>query len=333
MLKTLIAAAFALLITIPAFAAGPSQMWRLEVTGTDEGVLEISEIGLHAVAGGDSVTDLIRNHTFEESNPAGATSWSIPHNLGIQHKTASVTIYAYAVDVVAPGDYYYNDVTQILNVRDVLQYTELDFVSGPTGGEPTTPEIDDIFYDNQLLAFAKWDGNLWIPLLVTVENGVLPQPDVVEADTIDIVNGTGPLLGVNDSVEITFPESVVGAVTTRGFSFDTPAVNRKGSAVPVIEGLENRPSAAAFDGNKGSYFKSKRVPTERNPLALQYTYWVGDPARYPNIVEYSITAKDTETGPKSWKLMMNVEGQWITVDQQSGYRFEDGETRVFPISE
>ena len=165
--------------------------------------------------------------------------------------------------------------------------------------------------------------------------GALPIPETITPDSISWIASAGlPSTGGNarnDVVEIDFPQSVVGAVTVRGPSFDMVSSNKPGTAVPVITGLENRPAAAAFDGNKGSWFKSRRAPTERSPLQLQYSFWVGDPTRYPNVVEYAVTAKNKETAPRSWKLKMYKDGRWVTIDQQAGMRFEEGETRVFSI--
>ena len=334
-MKNFVLAAIFALFTTAALAAGPSQQWRLEVSGTDEGVLEIAELELRTVKGGASVIDLFRNYTFEESNPVGSTTWSIAHNLGVQAKTTSVTIIANAVDVVAPGDWFHNTVALKLYQRTNLAYDEVEYVSGTTGGEPLTPEVGDVFYDTLLTVFSQWDGALWQPITVTLTTGALPVPDKVEADTITKIAGAGlPATGgaaANDTVEITFPEPVVGAATVRGSSFDTPSANRPGVAVPVIEGLENRPAAAIFDGNKGSWFKSKRAPTLRSPIAIQYTYWVGDSSRFPNVVEYAITAKNKVTAPKSWILMMYKDGKWVQVDQQAAMRFEAGETRVFEV--
>jgi len=341
MIKNFVLAAFMLLITSPLWAAGPSQMWRLEVTGSEDGILEISEIELREAAGGSSATELFKNYTFEVTDPAGLTAWSINHNLGVQRKKAKVDVIAYDVDVVAPGDYYHNENLHILSLRTHLSYDEIEFIEGLTGGEPISPEIGDVFYDTQLQLFSEWDGAVWIVFTPTVENGALPQPNSIEADSVDntdvLVFIPGPPTqatggtGANFVVELAFSEAVVGAATVRGASFDSPSVNQPGVSVPVIEGYERRASAAAFDGNKGSWFKSSRAPTERTPIAIQYTYWVGDPTRYPNIVEYAITAKEKDSAPKSWKLMMYKDGGWSTVDQQASIRFEDGETRVFSI--
>lgn len=334
MFKTITFAVLAIFSSI-VLAVGPSQQWRIDITGSESGNVEVAEIELREISGGNSVVDLFRNYTFEVTDPAGLATWSIPHNLGIQRNTMSVDVIAYAVDVVAPGDWFYNPNTYTLYKRTNLSYESVEYALGPTGGEPTTPEVGDIFYDTLLLVFSQWDGAVWQSLTVTSTINALPIPNSVIADSIIYVLGTGlPATGgpsANNTVEITFPEVVVGAATIHGASFDMASTNRSGSAIPVIEGLENRPASAAFDGNKGSWFKSSRAPSENSPLSLQYTYWVGDPSRYPNVVEYTITAITKDSAPKSWKLQMYKDGQWITVDQKSAIRFENGETKVFTI--
>ena len=366
MFKNFVFAAFLLLVTGVAMAAGPAQQWRWEFTGAEEGVLEVAEIEIRAAPGGESVMELFRNYTHEVTDPAGMSTWSIPHDLGVQRKTVSVAVIAYDVDVVAPGAYFYNTISKKLSVRDIYAYTEVDFLSGTigtTGNEPPTPDIAEVFYNTDTAEFTQWNGSAWTPLTVEVDSvfydatgdefhkwdgatinlfavtqtsSALPVPNQIEPDTTTIVPGAGlPATGgpgANNTVELVFPENVIGGATIRGASFDTPVTNRPGVAVPVIVGLEKRASAAAFDGNKGSWFKSKRAPTFRNPLTLQYSYWVGDPDRYPNVVEYAITAKSAEGAPKSWTFSMYKEGQWIQLDQQAAMRFEDGETRVFTVT-
>lgn len=332
--KAFLSALLAAFIAFPVWAAGPAQQWQLEITGTDEGVAEVAEIELRTSPGGESVLELFRNYTQDE--PTASSTWTVNHNLGIQAIKSSVTIIAYAVDAVAPGDYFYNPNTGVLNVREVFAYVEVEFEEGPTSGLPASPEVGDIYRDTDLTVFLEYDGAAWNPLTVTSTTGAMPVPDAVTADAVNWIASAGLPSGGgaarNDVTEIEFPQAVVGAVTVRGPSFDMVSTNRPGVAVPVITGLENRPGAAAFDGNKGSWFKSRRAPTMRSPLQLQYTFWVGDPTRYPNIVEYAITAKKKETAPRSWKLKMYKDGRWVTVDQQAGMRFEEGETRVFSIN-
>jgi len=335
MFKNFVLAALFVLFTSPVWAVGPSQQWRLDITGAENGIVEVAEVELHTTEGGSSAIDLFRTFTYEESSPAGSTTWSIPHNLGIQLKTGSATIIANAVDVVAPGDWFYNPNTFELYQRTNLAYDSVDFVSGPTNGEPANPEVGDVFFDNVLETFEQWNGFTWEALTVTSTTSALPVPDSVTPTSVTFVPAAGvPATGgpaANNTVEIVFPEAVVGAATIRGASFDTPSSNKPGTAVPIIEGFENRPAAAAFDGNKGSWFKSNRAPTLNSPLSLEYTYWVGDPSRYPNVVEYAITAVNKDSAPKNWKLMMNKDGAWVTVDQQSSIRFDDGETRTFSV--
>ena len=365
MFKNFVFAAVLLAVTGIAWAAGPAQQWRWEFTGAEEGNLEVAEIEIRIVPGGDSVLELFRNYTHEVTDPAGMATWSIPHDLGVQRKTTSVAVIAYDVDVVAPGDYYYNTISRKLSVRDLYAYTEIDFWSGTigaTGGEPPTPALSEVFYNSDTDEFTQWNGAAWTPLTAEVDQvfydatgdefykwdgatintfsvtqtaSAFPVPNLIEPDTTTLVPGAGlPATGgpgANNTVVLEFPEPVVGGATIRGASFDTPATSKPGVAVPVIVGLENRPSAAAFDGNKGSWFRTKRAPTFRNPVQLQYTYWVGDPTRYPNVIEYAITAKSKEGAPKSWTFAMYKDGQWVQLDQQAAMRFEDGETRVFQV--
>ena len=333
MFKTLIAAAVTLLISLPLLAAGPSQQWRLDITGSEGGIVEVAEIELRSTAGGENVTDLIRTYTFEETSAGGLSTWAFSHNLGVQRLRTEADIVAFAVDVVAPGDWFFNPDTDILNQRTHLQYIEVEFEVSETA--PVDPELGDVYYDPTPGDFYEYDGS-WTPITVTSQTTPLPQPDIIEADTVTFtpapafpVAGGGPA-ATNDA-EITFPQNVVGAVTITGISFDTPANNRPGVAVPVIELLDNRAAAAAFDNNKGSWFKSRRGPTFRSPLTLQYTYWVGDPDSYPTVVEYAITAKNADSAPQSWTFMHYKDGQWVQLDQQAGIRFEDGQTRVFSV--
>ena len=70
---------------------------------------------------------------------------------------------------------------------------------------------------------------------------------------------------------------------------------------------------------------------------MQYTYWVGDaqdpgassparqPGRWPNVVEYAITAPKKGTAPRSWRLMYWYQGGWKLADQQAAMRFEEVE--------
>ncbi len=334
--KIVFAALFAVLTTATAWAAGPAQMWRLDITGSESGAVEIAEMELRETAGGASVVDLFRNFTFEESAPAGAATWTITHSLGIQVKTAGVDVIAYAVDVVAPGDHFFIMATEVLSVRTALAYEEVEYTSGDTASRPASPVDGQKYYNTQLGYFEYWNdtGGTWDPLVYSTVTA-LPIPDEVEPDTVTwLPSGALPAAGGparNDAVEITFLEPVVGGATVTGASFDTPSTNRPGDAVPVIEGFERRPGAAVFDGNKASKFVSKRAPTFRSPLTVQYTFWVGDQSRYPNVVEYTITAPKKLHAPKSWTLMMYKDGQWVAVDQQAAMRFEDGETRVFSI--
>ena len=366
MFKNFVLAAVLAVFTGLAIAAGPAQIFRIDITGAEDGVVEIADIEFRATAGGASLVDLFRNYTFEEASPAGATTWSITHSLGIQVKTAEVTYIANAVDVVAPGDYFHHTGTGVLSVREPLAYVEVDYItaaSGPTGSEPGSPVAGDFYYDTTLGEFTQfngaawashhapvddevyydtiaagfniWAATVWVPLTPTATTSALPIPDSVTADTITwLPSGALPAAGgpaLNNDVELTFPQAVVGAATIRGASFDTPGSNRPASAVPIIEGFERRPAAAVFDGNKASKLKSKRAPTFRSPMQIQYTFWVGDPSRYPNIVEYTITAPKQLSAPKSWTVMLYIDGQWVQVDQQAAMRFEDGETRVFSI--
>lgn len=326
MLKSLLAAAFTALFTASTFAAGPAQIWRLEVTAGAEDIVEISELQLMETSGGSNAVDLIRTFTFNETDPAGSATWSISHNLGVQQKLTSVDVIAYEVTTVAPGDYFYNTSSLVLSVRTNLGYDELEYVISETA--PTTPEVGDIWFKSSTTEFSSWNGATWDLLTVTSTTSALPQPTAIDPDTTDIVLDP---LGENNTVELTFSQAVVGAATVRGISFDTPANDRPGVAIPPVEQLENRPGAAVFDNNTASWFKSVRAPTERNPLALQYTYWVGEPDRYPNVIEYSITVRTTETAPRSWRLMYWMDGGWKLADQQAGIRFEDGETKTFAV--
>ncbi len=335
MFKTFVLALVFTVFSGVLWAAGPAQMFRFDITGAEEGIVEIAEIELRATPGGASVVDLFRNYTFEESTPAGAATWAITHNLGIQRRTGKVVVIANAVDVVAPGDNFVHTGTGVLSQRTNLTYVELEYVTGDTGEEPATPEVGDIFYDNLLATFSQWDGAAWQPMTVTTTSSALPVPDSVEADSVTwLPSGALPAQGgaaLNNDVEVTFSQPVVGAATVFGASFDTPGTNRPALAVPIIEGFERRPAAAAFDGNKASKLKSKRAPTFRSPMTIQYTFWVGDPSRYPSITEYAITAPKKLTAPKSWTVMMYKDGQWVQIDQQASMRFEDGETRVFSV--
>lgn len=143
-----------------------------------------------------------------------------------------------------------------------------------------------------------------------------------------------------NTVEVVFSEAATGTAGITGISFDSPAANMRGTDVPVIEFLENRPGAAAFDGNTGSKFKSAKAPTELAPLVLQYTFWIGDKAdpdamdegRWPNVTSYTITAPNKDTAPRSWKLFYWFDGQWKLADQKAAIRFENGETKTFDIT-
>ncbi len=335
-MKNFVLAALFTLFATMVWAAGPSQQWRLDITGAESGNVEVAEIELRTAPGGASVTDLFRNYTFEESAPAGSLTWSLPHNLGTRIGTTDVTVFAYAVDVVAPGDWFYNTTTLELYQRNNLAYDMVSYTMVATlGAEPASPEVGDVVLYSDTSQFAQWDSATWAIQSVTPTTAALPVPDEVAPTSITKVPGSGlPATGAanaNNTVDIVFPQAVVGAASVRGASFDTPTAGRPVTAIPVIEHFERRAAAAAFDGNKGSWIKSKRAPSQRSPLTLQYTYWVGDPSRYPNVVEYTITAKTKDSAPKSWKLLMYKDGQWITVDQQAAIRFEDGETRVFTI--
>lgn len=246
MLKKLIAAAFALAFTASSFAAGPAQIWRLEVTRAAEDIVEISEIELREAEGGANVTEMIRTYTHEQTPHAAV--WVVNHNQDLREDRSTVTVAAE-------------------NVLD----------------------------------------------------------EAVEPDSITWND--------ENTMTIVFSVPVDGSMFLRGFTLDTPAANRPGIAVPVVEGIENRPAAAAFDKNMASWFKSKRAPTERSPLAIQYTYWVGEPTRFPNVVEYTITVRKATTAPQAWVLMYWEGAGWKKADQQAGIRFEDGETKTFAVDE
>jgi len=332
MFKPLLAVIFAAFFAGSAFAAGPAQIWRLEITASQEGIVEVPEIDL-LDSSDASVLDLIRSYTHEETAAVGAATWSISHNMGIQSKFSDVSIIAYDVDVVAPGEYYLNTNTMVLSYRSHLAWEEVEYFSGDPA--PATPEIGDVWYSVVGDAFTQWDGGAWVAMTVSTTTAALPQPNAIEATSVTMVTGAGlPATGgaaANNDVEIVFPEPVVGAATIIGSSFDTVANDRPGDAIPPSELIPNRAAVVAFDGNAASWFKSRRAPTQRSPLALQYTFWVGDPSRYPNVAEYTITARKTETAPRSWQLMYWMDGGWKLADQQAGIKFEDGETKSFPI--
>lgn len=234
-----------LLATTTAFAAGPSQIWRLEVSQTEEGTAEIAEIEIAATPGGANLTDLIRTYSHTES--VAATVWTVVHNLDVQMKMTDIT------------------------------------VAGVDGAlDPLTPT------------------------------------DITIIDT--------------NTVQVTFAEVATGDVFVYGISFDTPATNKTGQSIPPVNQIENRASAAAFDNNKATWYKSDRAPSANNPLVLQYTFWLGDNSRFPNVVEYRITAKNAETAPKSWRFMYWNKTQWELAGQVAGAKFKDGETKTYTIT-
>lgn len=366
MFKNFILAAFLAIATSVVLAAGPSGQWQFIITGAESGNVEISEIELRTTDGGASVIDLFRKYDFEEANPAGNTTWSIAHNLGSKAKDTKVTVVAYAVGTPAVGDYYLATDTSILSQRGSIAWVELDYISGTTGAtgsEPATPVVGQFYYDTTLVGFTQWNGGAWAPyeyaadgmfydtvgdafskwdgtsvltaVTVTEITGALPEPTEIEPTSITMEPNTGlPATGgpaTNNTVTVVFPSAAVGMATIRGPSFDMPSINRPSVAVPLIEGFEKRSAAAVFDGNKGSWLVTERAPTFRSPATIQYTYWVGDPSRYPTVVEYAITAKTKNSAPKSWTVRMYKDGKWEQVDQQAAIRFEDGETRVFEI--
>jgi hypothetical protein len=330
MLKSLFAVVFTAFFTVSAFAAGPSQIWRLEVTSGEEGIVEITEIGLLDESDA-SVVDLIRTYTYEETAAIGSAAWSVSHNMSIQTKFSDVNVIAYDVDVVAPGTWYLITSTAVLNYRSHLSWDEVEYLTTDT--PPASPELGDVYYSPSADLFYEYDG-VWNVLTVTSGTS-LPQPNMIEPTLVTKVPGVGgPAAGgpaANDVVDITFPEPVVGAATIMGSSFDNTAVNRPGEAIPPSELIPNRKGTVAFDGNTASWFKSSRAPTENNPLAIQYTYWVGDFNRFPTVSKYTISVRTTETAPRSWRLMYWEEGGWKKADQQAGIRFEDGETKTFDI--
>ena len=89
MLKQITIFLVAMLFATAVFAVGPGQIWRLEITASNSDLVEIAELDL-LDENEDSVIDFKRTFSFEEANPAGAATWNISHNLGIQRNSASV---------------------------------------------------------------------------------------------------------------------------------------------------------------------------------------------------------------------------------------------------
>lgn len=161
MFKFLIAT-IAMLFTAAAFAVGPSQMWRLEVTKSAEnGIVEISEIEL-LNASDESTTDLLRNFTHEES--VGATVWTIEHNLAIQPSKTSVDVVAVdtSLETITPDDITIVDKNTIL-VTFASDATGIALINGVTFDSPLVNKrgnaVPSVEFLEDRPAAAIFDGN------------------------------------------------------------------------------------------------------------------------------------------------------------------------------
>lgn len=155
--------------------------------------------------------------------------------------------------------------------------------------------------------------------------------DVVDAEQ-SVVIPTDVVANTRNRVTLTFSEAIAGAATIKGVSLNTPAADTSGRDVPPVEGLENRVGSAAFDNNSASWYVTNRAPTISKPVHVQYTFWIGDKLTWPNIVEYSVTAKKGLKAPATWTLEYYKDGKWVLLDQRAGQRFDDGETKAFDFN-
>ena len=364
----------ALLSTSVVFAAGPSQIWRLEITAAEEGVVEIAELEL-IDRNGQNVVDLIRTYTHEQT--VGSNAWTVSHNLNVQTKMTSGDVQAVKstpqwIDQVTTesssqpdtstsevGDFWFDTNNNNLKTFNgvvfyevlLIDYTVAD-IAARDALTPTNREVARVldsdgsgtqavyqFFDNGIASdwievqsptatmdtvapVSPIDGTIWYDTANSLVKIWEVEADIEPTSFVPLDENT---------VQVTFDEPATGTAFVRGISFDTPAADKPGKGLPPVEGIENRPAATVFDNNKSTWFKSTRAPTANNPLAVQYTFWVGsasdrfefagEDSQFPEVVEYRITARDTESAPRAWRLMFWKEGQWHTAHSVATAKF------------